>query len=388
MQIWQEVLIIHSYISGSKMERKIKTIFVITIIFLISLPIIFFNSNQEISEKENRKLAEKPLLIKENHLNMNIFEEYDYYLQDHFGFRNQLIQLDAKNPLKTKSSTVIGSIGRAIEGKNGWYFFTDSTNGNNFLDFHKRNLLNYKQVEQLSERIYKITEWCKEQNILFIFLIGPNKHSVYEEFYPYDRPEGITRADQITKIFDELKVPYIFPRDFLISKKTEYDIPFYYETDTHWNPLGAYLVSTLIREKIESFFPTKNFPKIEYETKIDYSMTFGDLLLILGIEKSKSTQPRLIPIGHDNADYYEYLKNEGVNYVNTKGSDKNLPRALIFRDSFFYALEPFISPLFSNAEYRGKPFSDEDKDYVLQYKPDIIIFESVERFAPNIVKIE
>ena len=70
----------------------------------------------------------------------------------------------------------------------------------------------------------------------------------------------------------------------------------------------------------------------------------------------------------------------------TKGTDENLPRALIFRDSFFTALEPFASPLFSEAEYRWKNFSDEDKSSVLLYKPDIIIFECVERYGPGLVR--
>ena len=80
-----------------------------------------------------------------------------------------------------------------------------------------------------------------------------------------------------------------------------------------------------------------------------------------------------------------YLKNEGTNGVHTKGTNENLPRALIFRDSFFYALEPFISPMFSEAEYKWKQFNESDKEYILKYKPDIIIFEAVERYAPNIV---
>ena len=47
-----------------------------------------------------------------------------------------------KNPLKIEVST---SFGRAIKGKDGWFFFTDPKYGNNLLDFYKRNLLNDKQ---------------------------------------------------------------------------------------------------------------------------------------------------------------------------------------------------------------------------------------------------
>ena len=188
------------------------------------------------------------------------------------------------------------------------------------------------------------------------------------------------------KVFDELSVPYIFPRDYLISKKSEYDFPLYYETDTHWNFQGAHLVSILLQNAIESLFPNVAFPKIEYETKISYGINPTDIPPMLGLEPQNNTQIQLTPVGRDNSDFYTYIKNDDRNGVHTKGTDKSLPRALIYRDSFFIALEPFVSPLFSEAEYIWKQFREEDKEYVLQYKPDIIIFEAVERSAPQIVQ--
>ena len=105
---------------------------------------------------------------------------------------------------------------------------------------------------------------------------------------------------------------------------------------------------------------------------------------MLGIEEQNNTQIKTLPIGHNN--YYTYIKNDGMDGIHTQGAGKNLPRALIYHDSFFTALEPFVSPLFSEAEYIWKQFREEDKEYVLQYKPDIIIFEAVERYAPTIVQ--
>lgn len=56
----------------------------------------------------------------------------------------------------------------------------------------------------------------------------------------------------------------------------------------------------------------------------------------------------------------------------------------MFRDSFFIALEPFVSPLFSEVEYVFKLFTEADKERILEYKLDIVIFEHVERYAPNL----
>lgn len=363
--------------------KKLQIIFTAAILALIFLPAVFFDTKRTVAQKENRSLAAQPPLLHENHLNQTLFAEYDDYFQDRLGFRDQLIELNTKNPLRMEKGTTVG---RAIAGKDGWYFFTDPTGGNNLMDFYKRNLLDDTQQAQFADRVSSVVEWCASQGIPCIFLICPNKHSVYSEFYPFDRPDGITRAEQITAIFEELGIPYLFPRDFLLAKKADFDFPLYYETDTHWNPQGAYLAPTLLREQIESLFPGTEFPQIEYETSISQSETYGDLLPMLNIQKSPSTQVSVLPIGHKNADFYIYLKNKDRNDIRTKGADETLPRALIFRDSFFTALEPFVSPLFSEAEYMWRPFTEAEKAYILEYKPDIIIFEKVERNSLAIVQ--
>ena len=364
------------------MKKSIRNIFVLAVLGFMGLPLFFFDSNRVVSEREKRKLAEYPFLLTDNRINKNFFSEYDSYFQDHFGFREQLIRLNEKIPLKIQKS--IESID-AFSGKNGWYFINFDRN---LKDFAKKNLLTADELKEFKKNISNTMEWCKAQNIPCVFLICPNKHSVYPEFYPFERPDGITRADQMTTVFEELNANYIFPRDYILLRKADFDFPLYYETDTHWNPQGAYLASILLREKIQKFFPDANFPKIEYETKIDYSMTAGDILPMLGISESKSTQPILNPIGHDQSDFYIYLKNEGRDGVHTKGANPSLPRALIFRDSFFAALEPFVSPLFSEADYQWKQFDESCKEIVLNYKPDIIIFEAVERYAPSICKCD
>ena len=70
--------------------------------------------------------------------------------------------------------------------------------------------------------------------------------------------------------------------------------------------------------------------------------------------------------------------------VHTKGTDPSLPRAIIFHDSFFGALEPFVSPIFSEVQYKFKQFSEDEKSFILEYKPDVIIFEAIEWLADTI----
>lgn len=369
------------------MKRFIQTAFVICFITVLIIPIVCFNKNGAISEVENRNLATRPYIFIENRLNKNLFSEYSAYFDDRFGGRSHLITLNHKiNNTLNRDSFLHNN--RALQGKNGWWFYISVGDGDNLSDFYKRNVMNEESLNIWKQNIKNVSDWCEQQGIKAIFLICPNKHSIYSENYPFSRPKGLTRSDQFIKIFEELGISYVYPRDFLIQKKGEFDYPFYCETDTHWNSAGAYIAFTKLKEKIELAFPNVDFPNIEYDTTIDYNMTKGDILPMLGVPESKSTQISMTPRNHSNTDFYSYVKNEGTNGILTKGTNNNLPKALIFRDSFFSALEPFTSPLFSEAEYKWKQFRDEDKDYILEYKPDIIIFECVERYSPTFVICE
>lgn len=364
------------------MKRNI--FFIFAFLVLIFSPLIFFDGKSVSSKMENRNLAVLPPLTKDGKLNLKIFKgkTYDEYFSDRFGGRQKYISLEntISQQLSKLNPVMINDL--ALRGKNGWYFYIRKSDGDNASDFLKTNLLPENSLEDFKKRVKSAADFCEANNIKFLFVIGPNKHSVYPEFYPFPRPDGKTRADQITNAFDELKVPYVFPHDYLISCKKNEKAPLYYETDTHWNPLGAFHAAEKIVPLIESDFPKTHFSKIEYETTWKTEITGHDILPMLGIEKAKCTTVSVLP--KDKNARYVYLKNEGTNGVHTVSEDKNLPRALIYRDSFFSALEPFTSPLFSEAEYIWKRFGSEDKAHVLEFKPDIIIFEAVERAADAI----
>ena len=218
--------------------KKIDITFIVVVLCCLIIPIIRFRPNETVSQVENRNLAAKPSILVEGKINNYFFSDLSSYLQDHFGGRNFLI--NSSNYIENdifKRKKINNN--KALEGKNGWFFYIKPSDGANFVDFQKKNLLNNEEFENLKTNISETVKWCDENKIKYLFVVCPNKHSVYSEYYPFLRPEGITRADQISQIFSDLNVPYVFSRDYMISKKTEIDLPLYYETDTHWNSLGA-----------------------------------------------------------------------------------------------------------------------------------------------------
>ena len=206
-----------------------------------------------------------------------------------------------------------------------------------------------------------------------------------------NHPDGITRTDQLLSAFKEANVKCIFPLDYLLEKKKTDKAPFYYETDTHWNDLGAYYAFEKIREEIVRLFPNKNFPNIEYKRDFFYRYDFGGTINMLNIKQAKSTHYSLTPINGNLKDYFKYITDYDttglvLDTVITIGKDSSLPRAVVFRDSFIRALRQYLSPMFSSTEYYWHRMTENDKKKILANKPDLIIFEIVERHAIYIAK--
>ncbi|MGL4986580.1 MAG: alginate O-acetyltransferase AlgX-related protein [Treponemataceae bacterium] len=377
-----------------KSQKIIQIIFISLFCILILLPTLRFNRKGVKSDTENRNLATKPTLLKDGNLNRGMLRETDAYIQDRFGLKNRLVTLN--NEINFKILKKIGN-DRAVIGKDNWLFHT------NFSDFLKTNLVDKKTAMQFAQQIKNRADWCKKNGIEFIFLIAPDKHNVYPEMYPFERPAGITRMDQFMKAMDELGVEYIYSRDYLIENKKNFDHPLYFETDTHWNQTAAYLTYQKILEKIKA----KNIPfykfLFKYSINEDDDIVLkssndkslekvlfrnnikGDLIPRLGLADFRPvTSITYEPIDTEFFEYYEDKKNIGRKGTFTENKDKSLPKALVFSDSFFWALKPFFSMNFSSVEVLSNRNIFDDTEYILQNKPDIILFEVIEWNIRNI----
>ncbi len=356
------------------MRKNLQAIYIGIILVLMLIPLFFFNTKDDISITENRTLAKKP------EFNEKLFSSCDSYIQDRFGGRNKFVKLANFIDYQVLNKRLLNE--RAFKGKNNFFYLIEYGDGYNIMDFYKKNLMTEKELNEFEENIKNTIEWCKTQKINYLFVIAPNKHSVYPENYLSQRPEGVSRIDQLISIMDKLNAEYIYPKDLLIEKKTQTNIPLYYETDTHWNPLGAYYVFKEIQDELNKFFPDVSFPEIEYDTKVEYSYDKGDIIPMLGIDNAICTRPELNPKNSSFEDYYECIETKNrFKFIKNK-KFKNLPKAIIFGDSFLFSIEPYLPTIFSETQLNWTHFCDDQKEYVLKTKPDVIIFEKVERVAP------
>jgi len=377
--------------------KGVEGLFIFSFLLILVMPLLFMDTTSVISSFENRVLAPRPSLAD----GLNLFKQTDAYINDRFGFREYFLKV---NHLINRE-VLHRQDRKVLFGKNGWLFYINKGDGDNFSDFQKTNLPDPETLSAWVEALEQRAAWCEENGIRFLFLIAPNKHNIYPEYYPVGRPDGPTRTDIFLEhLPPSLRDQAIFPRDYLLEQKEQEGTLLYYETDTHWNNLGAYYAFEVLYGKIKSWFPDRVFPDIDYRRTI-FERGPGDLVPMLGIETygrttevemEPATEPKrsggegppppsLGPVGGWSS-YYSYRKYEGIvgrEGIITENVDRNLPRAVIFRDSFFMALEPFTSCMFSEAEYIWHPFSSKEKAHILENKPDILIWETVERSLPD-----
>jgi hypothetical protein len=283
-------------------------VFTLAFLAIIALPLVFIDTKSTVSENENRTLAAFPNVIDEGILRFP--KLLDDYIGDRFGFKNEAVTFI--NSINQKGGSI--QQGDIIFGKEGWLFYSKPEDGNNINDFLKINLFSQGQITQLITNIEDRLAWCNDNGIKFIFLIAPNKHNIYPEYYPLERPDGITRTEQIMDALpDNLKDAVLYPRDYILSKKTA-PMPVYFETDTHWNMLGASYAYELIFEKLKGDFPHTLFPEIEFKMDVAYDSS-GDIVPMSGFTSyGKRTIPNIHP-EEGWSSYYSYTKNEGTNGV-------------------------------------------------------------------------
>jgi alginate O-acetyltransferase complex protein AlgJ len=217
--------------------------------------------------------------------------------------------------------------------------------------------------------------------------------SVYGEFLgePWLSQKGMTRLSQIKNILEESDhASFLDLSPSLIREKD--NEPLYFKSDTHWTEYGAYLGYLSIADKIESMFDGSRFKR---------EFTFSETMTRI-CEKMGESCGDLTNMSLDYDSFSESFKvaNEFSSCTDAQdydyrlsGVDLNTPdpyiaktcstgtlKALVFRDSFFEAVEPYLSENFKEIIYLWKDYDPQNvEELISTFKPDIVIEETGER---------
>lgn len=323
---------------------------------------------------EKRRLKEFPSFSFHNVHNFT--EDFETYFNDHFGFRNYFVRLN--NLLKLRLFNVSG-MKKVIVGKEGWLFYT----GNSVVDDYRGvNQLSNSDLEKWRQVLQAKKDWLASKGIAYLFVVAPNKHSIYPEYLP----DGILRvnrtspADQIvTYLKGKSDVDFLDLRGVLRSRKK--DGLLYFPTDTHWTSLGAFYGYEEIIKRVSSISPVVESLKLDAMVRNNIKREGLGLATLLGIQDIFTENVTNLVVKNRKS----FQKKKGDRLLVRGTRNKQLPKAVMFRDSFAMALIPFLSENFSDIHYITKKWHKKTliKKIINDTKPDIVIEEWCERYLKS-----
>ncbi len=309
---------------------------------------------------------------------------FEAFYDDHFGFRTSLIRahgLVKYHLLRTSPSS------KVVLGKDGWLFF-DS----------QRNLETYVAADPFTEeelaawttRFAEIQEWLDDRGIRYLLLFAPAKPTIYPEHLPGNvRKVGeTTRLDQVLAHLEEhTEVLALDPRaDFLAAKA---DGKVYYELDSHWTMLGAFVAYRVLAEALREWYPAIDpyelhelgrEPRVKYGgdlaglTSLGQDLSEDDEFVYFPVEEPFTwTTEHLLPAVLPDREVSELRRTPGA----TEQDADDLPDVVMFHDSFGTPVVPMLAhELRRGVFYRQLAF---DPKIVDRERPDVVIQEIGER---------
>lgn len=366
---------------------------VLSVAFLVGISLPLLDSLLHIDPSpplsEQRRLAEPPTL-EPSLASLEAFPRgFDAYHDDRFAFRGILVRwfnatkvlglgVAAGVPVRSRHGERVGG-SKVLPGRDGWFFYTEQEA---VVDRRGAHPFTSKQLEQWRITLEQIRDWLRERGIPYLVVIAPNKHTIYGEYLPASvkltgRP---TRHDQLVEHLRQTSdIELVDLRFDLLAAKGE--TPLYSRLDSHWNDLGVLVGYRSIVNRLRALVPSvtpalgrEDFVlKTEVQTDRELAKLMGladlfseEVLLMEPRVPRQAVRCRSLVRGENNAESFV-----------TERSDAELPTAVIFRDSFFAALQPFLSEHFSRVAYYAQQTFDPA---IIRFEqPDVVIHELVER---------
>ena len=195
-------------------QKKLVYIFLIVSLLCIS-PLPIFNLT---------------LLYQKRELTFDNMTTQKLFTTDHIEANINYFSYNVLHRSLNERQTIVGKDGFLFLG-NHYAAIVDKTQG----------LYPYKEedIDLWVDKLKAIELWYTAKGIQFIFVIAPNKSSVYSEKLPASivYKEGKTITDDIVRAASKQNVTLLDLREKLRKRKGEEEL--YFKTDTHWNNKGA-----------------------------------------------------------------------------------------------------------------------------------------------------
>lgn len=354
----------------------------------ILLPVLFFSAiglvlactdwsgrGNGVAEQENRQAAQRPPMPRSFAELASYPERFGAFFADHFGLRRQMVALRGRIGLRLQHKSPSPDV---IVGTHGWLFFA----GNRSLDNYLHQVpLSAAELDDWARRIAERRAWFAAHGITYLFVVAPDKQSIYPEYMPrvLQPPPGDTRLDQLSQRLAN-EPAWLDLRPMLRAAKPQGQL--YFRGDTHWNDLGAYYGYRAIMRRLGLD------PLPRDERLLAHSAHPDDLVRMSGLMETEPDAvfpmhcAALQPPTFDAAllDQQHHYGTPAYNIPATRcpAGDERL---LIFQDSFVQPMWPYLSDTFARVVYVWRqPSLKQMQAMAAVEHPTVVIEERVERY--------
>ena len=360
---------------AARVERIAVVVLFLAVLAIPGLGLALGVDSASVSEAEMRELASFPRWSWNPAEAVTWPGRFKTYFEDRFTFRSRLLTWRVDFLWHRLGSSPSSTV---IPGKNGWlYYALDGA----IEDYTQAEPFTESQLEVWRQMIDRADRWLAARGIKYLFVIAPDKPMIYPEFTPDTvvRLRSDFRMDQlIAYMKSRSPVQVLDLRQPLLDAKSPELL--YHRYDTHWNDRGALVGARQIAKRLRDWFPSVSVPDRGDFEEIA-GVPSGDSTSMAGlVDRGKLEMPGLVPRSGWKHRVIEPLRPSPYNEdgrVVTEIAGSNLPRLLMFRDSFASRLIPYLSETFSRAVFLWR--HDMDPWEVEQERPDVVIHEFVAR---------
>ncbi len=284
---------------------------------------------------------------------------------------------------------------QVIIGKNNWLYLVNThATTDTPSDTNAKDLLDAQNIG-LATRAWE--QWFRSKGIRnYKVIIGPDKNTIYPEYLPNGILPDVNSVTNNLLAYDKTG-RYVDTRSALKAAKTEFNTPLYYQTDSHWNNLGAWIAfraftNALAAEESLQFLSDKDIHILNITER-----SGGDLANILRLNRFLVEHEVNVKIDTPSVIETEQYDFE-TNVLNSSGDNPpirarrhpllvksknalNKKKVLWLRDSFGMAMSPYMAATFTQTlqiHYRVVDPALLTK-LVESFKPDYVFVTVVER---------
>lgn len=244
-----------------------KKTFIVLFIILLSLPLLFFNTDpKKVLFLENRGVAKKPEKF--------IPKEVQNWVNDNLGFRNEVLftkkTLDYFLFKRYQSKDL-------VFGEQGHLYLTNKgaakgTHTQVIKEIVGKTIPpNTEQLKKAKDAIDTLRNYIDSKGSKFYLFFPPSKYYIYPQYWTKTTAKKENPSFELAKIIKKVsggKDDVINLTPYLLAQKDK-ELLYYKTIDPfHWNKNGGFIGYTAMMNRIK-----KDFPNLKVLTKDDFNIT-------------------------------------------------------------------------------------------------------------------